>query len=264
MGPSCTRPTTTHPTTGIRRTAGASGFAISVTGWTPPRTKVGVIAKAAAEVAERLEADDLVAFTPDEASQRQMALQADRLLLECGWCQQGDTVVIVAESPPGIPGSTNALQVHRIGDAVGTKARAYQTLPADTRWLAFGAELSSSAKEPGRCCQPRTPSVCAHSSSVAVSASGSWVVGEWTRWSADKPAPLRELDVHVIDIAADGKIVRCYEEPRTWPESIDATGSISIAGTELRCVSKATQLAMHTDYAMPDQHLRDLEVLGAG
>lgn len=68
--------------------------------------------------------------------------------------------------------------------------------------------------------------------------------------------------MHVIDVAADGKIVRCYEEPRTWRESIDATGSI--AGTELRCVSKATQLAMHTDYAMPDQHLRDLEVLRAG
>ena len=30
---------------------------------------------------------------------------------------EGDLVVIVAGSPPGIPGSTNALRVHRIGDA---------------------------------------------------------------------------------------------------------------------------------------------------
>ena len=32
-------------------------------------------------------------------------------------CVEGDKVVIVAGSPPGIPGSTNALRVHRIGDA---------------------------------------------------------------------------------------------------------------------------------------------------
>jgi pyruvate kinase len=31
---------------------------------------------------------------------------------------QGDLVVIVAGSPPGTPGRTNALRVHRIGDAV--------------------------------------------------------------------------------------------------------------------------------------------------
>jgi pyruvate kinase len=30
----------------------------------------------------------------------------------------GDLVVIVAGSPPGTPGSTNALRVHRIGDAI--------------------------------------------------------------------------------------------------------------------------------------------------
>jgi len=31
-----------------------------------------------------------------------------------------DSVVIVAGSPPGTPGKTNALRVHRIGDVVGS------------------------------------------------------------------------------------------------------------------------------------------------
>ena len=31
----------------------------------------------------------------------------------------GDGIVIGAGSPPGSPGRTNALRVHRIGDAVG-------------------------------------------------------------------------------------------------------------------------------------------------
>ena len=33
-------------------------------------------------------------------------------------CAEGDLVVIVAGSPPGTPGRTNALRVHRIGGAI--------------------------------------------------------------------------------------------------------------------------------------------------
>ncbi|MDQ1617941.1 MAG: pyruvate kinase [Actinomycetota bacterium] len=82
----------------------------------------------------------LLAFTPVQAVRSQLALswgvetfltpmvthtddmvrQVDRLLLEVGRAQRGDLVVIVAGSPPGLKGSTNALRVHRIGDAVGT------------------------------------------------------------------------------------------------------------------------------------------------
>ena len=39
-----------------------------------------------------------------------------------------DLVVIAAGSPPGIPGSTNALRVHRIGDAKNRVAPAYEDL----------------------------------------------------------------------------------------------------------------------------------------
>ena len=39
---------------------------------------------------------------------------------------EGDLVVIIAGSPPGIPGSTNALRIHRMGDAINEVAPAYR------------------------------------------------------------------------------------------------------------------------------------------
>ncbi|MGN6333140.1 MAG: pyruvate kinase [Motilibacteraceae bacterium] len=87
----------------------------------------------------------VLAFTPEAAVRSQLAMswgietflvepvqhtddmvrQVDAALLDLGRCQEGDLVVIVAGSPPGIPGSTNALRVHRLGDAVGGVAPAY-------------------------------------------------------------------------------------------------------------------------------------------
>ncbi len=66
------------------------------------------------------------AFTADHVDHTdEMVKQVDRMLLEQERCRRGDLVVIVAGSPPGIPGSTNAMRVHRIGDAVGKVAPAY-------------------------------------------------------------------------------------------------------------------------------------------
>jgi pyruvate kinase len=56
----------------------------------------------------------------------EMVMQVDKALLDIGRCEVGDLVVIVAGSPPGIPGSTNALRVHRMGDAVNGAAPAYR------------------------------------------------------------------------------------------------------------------------------------------
>ncbi|WP_298327693.1 pyruvate kinase [Haloactinopolyspora sp.] len=87
----------------------------------------------------------LLAFSPLESTRHQLALswgieaftaehvdhtdemvkQVDRMLLEQARCRRGDLVIIVAGSPPGIPGSTNAMRVHRIGDAVGGVAPGY-------------------------------------------------------------------------------------------------------------------------------------------
>ena len=88
----------------------------------------------------------LVAFTPEPVVRSQLALswgvetflttfvkhtdemarQVDHLLLADGRLARGDLVIIVAGSPPGIPGSTNALRVHRMGDAVDGVAPAYR------------------------------------------------------------------------------------------------------------------------------------------
>ena len=50
------------------------------------------------------------------------------MLLAEGMAEEGDLVVIAAGSPPGIPGSTNAVRVHRIGDAKNRVAPAYEEL----------------------------------------------------------------------------------------------------------------------------------------
>jgi len=133
-----------------------------------PKTRGGVIAKAAAEVAYRVGAQYLVAFTQSGDSARrasryrgpvpvlaftpearvrsqlslswgvetflttpvehtdEMVRQVDEALLEIGRVEQGEQVVIIAGSPPGIPGSTNALRIHRMGDAINEVAPAYR------------------------------------------------------------------------------------------------------------------------------------------
>lgn len=80
----------------------------------------------------------LLAFTSSESVRRQLSLtwgveafhvpfvhhtddmvrQVEAALLAEGKVEKGDKVVIVAGSPPGTPGSTNALRVHTIGAAV--------------------------------------------------------------------------------------------------------------------------------------------------
>lgn len=135
--------------------------------WTP-RSKGGIIAKAAAEVADRFGATYLVAFTSSGDSARRLARyrgrtpvlafttsarvrsqlamtwgvetfmmndvqhtdemvhQVDEALLAIARVQEGDHVVIIGGTPPGIPGSTNALRIHRMGDAIRGVAPAYR------------------------------------------------------------------------------------------------------------------------------------------
>jgi len=136
-----------------------------------PRTRGGIIAKAANEVAVRVGAKYLVAFTQSGDSARrlsryrghipvlaftpvpvvrsqlsmtwgvetflgesvehtdEMVRQVDEALLRAGHVVEGDLVVVVAGSPPGIPGSTNALRIHRMGDAINEVAPAYHRNP---------------------------------------------------------------------------------------------------------------------------------------
>ena len=66
-------------------------------------------------------------FKTDEVEHTdEMVRQVDEALLEIGRLAQGDQVVIIAGSPPGIPGSTNALRIHRMGDAINEVAPAYR------------------------------------------------------------------------------------------------------------------------------------------
>ena len=151
----------------IKSTEGHELASMAAIDW-QPLTRGGVIAKAAAEVADRMDAKYLVAFTQSGDSARrasryrgrvpvlaftpeakvrsqlsmswgvetflttpvehtdEMVRQVDEALLEIGRVQLNDLVVIIAGSPPGIPGSTNALRIHRMGDAINEVAPAYR------------------------------------------------------------------------------------------------------------------------------------------
>ena len=65
-------------------------------------------------------------ITPMVSHTDEMVKQVDGLLLESKRTTIGDNVIIVAGSPSGIPGSTNAMRVHRMGDAVAGAAPAYR------------------------------------------------------------------------------------------------------------------------------------------
>src|SRR5690606_5109494 len=78
----------------------------------------------------------LLAFTPDPSTHNELALswgveshqvptvsnsdemvaQVDQTLRANGLAEAGDLVVVVSGAPVGVPGTTNAMQVHRIGD----------------------------------------------------------------------------------------------------------------------------------------------------
>jgi lincosamide nucleotidyltransferase A/C/D/E len=92
-----------------------------------------------------------------------------------------------------------------------------------------------------------------------------WVESDAGRWPTAfvaEDGQGRELDVHVVDIEPNGAIIQFYDPPWAFPDAI--TGQGSIAGALVSCVSRETQLAMHTGYALPEGQLRDLEVLQAG
>jgi pyruvate kinase len=57
-------------------------------------------------------------LVPSVAHTDDMVRQVEAALRDIGRCRPGDLVVLVAGSPPGTPGRTNALRVHRIGDAI--------------------------------------------------------------------------------------------------------------------------------------------------
>lgn len=87
----------------------------------------------------------MLAFTPEPTTRSQLALtwgietfltdfvqhtdemvmQVDEALLREKRCNEGDLIVIVAGSPPGVPGSINALRIHKVGDAVYGRVGAY-------------------------------------------------------------------------------------------------------------------------------------------
>jgi pyruvate kinase len=92
----------------------------------------------AALVARHRSKVPILAFTPNVKVRNQLAMlwgvetffvatsehtddmvrQVDLALLNLGRVTQGERIVVVAGVPPGVPGTTNGMRVHRIGHAV--------------------------------------------------------------------------------------------------------------------------------------------------
>ena len=128
-----------------------------------PRTKRGVVSYSARDIAERLNAKAIVAFTtsgdtakrvarlhshlpllaftPNPAIRSQLALTwgaetflspevkstddmmeaIDEALLGMDKYEEGDMIVVIAGTPPGISGNTNMIEVHQLGQSVHHK-----------------------------------------------------------------------------------------------------------------------------------------------
>ena len=72
----------------------------------------------------------------------------------------------------------------------------------------------------------------------------------------------REIDVHVVDIDQHGVASQFHLDP--WPLPPGAvSGSGSIDGAMVRCVTPAAQIAMHTGYDLPEKHREDVRLLEA-
>jgi pyruvate kinase len=107
-------------------------------------TESGDSARRMSRLRERI---PMAAFIPEEAIRRRMNLtwgiesfivervqhtdamykQVDEILLEKKLASIGDKVVVISGSPPGIPGSTNDLRVHVIGDAINKVAPVWES-----------------------------------------------------------------------------------------------------------------------------------------
>ncbi|WP_062464785.1 pyruvate kinase [Demequina soli] len=126
-----------------------------------PHTRGGAVTHAAAEIAENLDikyivtftqsgdsalrmsrlrpSTPMLAFTPDAATQKRLALSwgihaelvnkvdstdemvtlVDTYLKESGRAVDGDYVVVVSGTPVGVPGTTNSIFVHKVGQVRG-------------------------------------------------------------------------------------------------------------------------------------------------
>ncbi|MGO4534268.1 pyruvate kinase [Leifsonia sp. 2MCAF36] len=98
-------------------------------------TESGESARRMARIRSRI---PILAFTPEESVRRRMSLfwgvesfvvgrvthtdqmvaQVDEALKSTGRAVDGDKVIIISGSPPGIPGTTNDIRVHKVGDVL--------------------------------------------------------------------------------------------------------------------------------------------------
>ncbi len=59
-------------------------------------------------------------LVPKAASTDEMVRLVDAALLDIGRAKVGELIIVIAGVPPGIPGTTNGMRVHRVGTSVAS------------------------------------------------------------------------------------------------------------------------------------------------
>jgi hypothetical protein len=74
----------------------------------------------------------------------------------------------------------------------------------------------------------------------------------------------REVDVHAMRLDEHGNGVPAWADEGLVFRRVDLAGEGMIAGLAVRCISPHMKVVCHTGYDLPDEQLRDVELLQAG
>lgn len=70
----------------------------------------------------------------------------------------------------------------------------------------------------------------------------------------------RELDIHALDLAGDGRAMPAWACPIAFlPDAFDGEGTV--AGAQVRCLSPAMHMLTHSGYPLQEKDLADLRHL---
>jgi lincosamide nucleotidyltransferase A/C/D/E len=71
----------------------------------------------------------------------------------------------------------------------------------------------------------------------------------------------REVDAHAMRLDEQGNGIPAWADEKIVFKRQDLAGEGLIAGVAVRCISPKMQALCHTGYDLPDEHLRDVELL---
>ena len=97
-----------------------------------------------------------------------------------------------------------------------------------------------------------------------------WSENRWVADSRGIKAPTafvlcdaegREFDAHAMRLDEQGNGIPAWEDEGLVFRKQDLAGEGRVAGVPVRCITPEMQMLCHTGYALPESHLRDVDLL---